>query len=267
MAQRDDQHQQGGYRDHREHSVRDQMDQYADTPHQYGRPTHAEPQGARNDHRDQRYGGRNPPRDLRHNDPTQASYGRFGAPDVHHQPSGGYGNERSQGESYGYGGYGNQGFNPDGSDHREQDHRYGVRGRDADRWNGDDPQDRGRFQGGSGGYASNTGVYASNQTYGGPNDQLGYGSNQGGRQQGHYDPDYHQWREEQMRNLDNDYHAWRGERYKKFSDDFGEWRRNRPAADAPGGGKGGTSEASSGAVSTSIGAGPGSSNTGTSGAK
>lgn len=39
--------------------------------------------------------------------------------------------------------------------------------------------DGGRFQGGSGGPASNTGAYAASQTYGGPLDQLGYGSTPG----------------------------------------------------------------------------------------
>ena len=45
--------------------------------------------------------------------------------------------------------------------------------------------------------------------------------------QGGYDPDYQQWRNEQMRNLDNDYESWRADRYKKFSDEFNTWRSNR----------------------------------------
>ncbi len=36
--------------------------------------------------------------------------------------------------------------------------------------------DQGRFQGGAGGPESNTGVFAESETYGGPNDKLGYGS-------------------------------------------------------------------------------------------
>ncbi len=43
----------------------------------------------------------------------------------------------------------------------------------------------------------------------------------------HHDPDYLQWRGEQMRGLDDDYQAWREERYANFSNDFGEWRKNR----------------------------------------
>lgn len=37
-------------------------------------------------------------------------------------------------------------------------------------------EDRGRFQGGAGGPESNTGVFADTEPYGGPLDQLGYGS-------------------------------------------------------------------------------------------
>lgn len=53
---------------------------------------------------------------------------------------------------------------------------------------------------------------------------------QHGQQGGRFDPDYEQWRQEQMRSLDDDYHAWRTERYRKFSDEFGEWRKNRSSA-------------------------------------
>ena len=38
---------------------------------------------------------------------------------------------------------------------------------------------------------------------------------------------YHQWREEQARDLDDDYDDWRRDRYKKFSDEFDAWRRGR----------------------------------------
>ena len=56
---------------------------------------------------------------------------------------------------------------------------------------------------------------------------------QGGMQRSrhHDDPDYQQWRDEQMRNLDRDYESWRGERYRKFSDDFSNWRSNRSQQD------------------------------------
>lgn len=50
---------------------------------------------------------------------------------------------------------------------------------------------------------------------------------------GHSDPDYQQWREEQVGPLDDDYDTWRKERYQKFSDDFSQSRPCRPAAAAP----------------------------------
>ncbi len=42
-----------------------------------------------------------------------------------------------------------------------------------------------------------------------------------------FDPDYQQWRDEQIRNLDSDYETWRKDRYKKFSDEFNTWRSSR----------------------------------------
>ena len=51
----------------------------------------------------------------------------------------------------------------------------------------------------------------------------------------HHDPDYHQWREEQMRLLDEDYRAWRKERYQKFSEDFNAWRAARNTQPSPSG--------------------------------
>lgn len=55
----------------------------------------------------------------------------------------------------------------------------------------------------------------------------------GGPQQHHHDPDYHQWRSEQLQNFDNDYQRWRQERYRKFSDEFNEWRRQASNAVPP----------------------------------
>ncbi len=58
--------------------------------------------------------------------------------------------------------------------------------------------------------------------------RFGRGMQQGEREsRSHHDPDYQQWRTEQLRSLDNDYEAWRGERYKKFSEDFNTWRSSR----------------------------------------
>ncbi len=47
------------------------------------------------------------------------------------------------------------------------------------------------------------------------------------RSQAHHDPDYLQWRNEQLRSLDSDYESWRRERYQKFSEDFNTWRSQR----------------------------------------
>lgn len=41
------------------------------------------------------------------------------------------------------------------------------------------------------------------------------------------DPDYQQWRNEQMRAFDEDYRNWRQERFRRFSDDFTNWRKAR----------------------------------------
>ncbi len=59
-----------------------------------------------------------------------------------------------------------------------------------------------------------------------------------------FDPDYHQWRNEQLSALDADYQAWRDERYKKFSDEFSQWRsgRSRPGEESKGKGKGNEKE-------------------------
>ncbi len=63
----------------------------------------------------------------------------------------------------------------------------------------------------------------------GSKDPYQYG---GGAQEVHertrqFDPDYYQWRNEQLSALDDDYQAWRGERYKKFADEFNQWRSGR----------------------------------------
>jgi len=47
-----------------------------------------------------------------------------------------------------------------------------------------------------------------------------------------FDPDYLQWRAEQIRNLDRDYQRYRKERYKKFCDEFDEWRRSQKSMPA-----------------------------------
>jgi len=50
------------------------------------------------------------------------------------------------------------------------------------------------------------------------------------REQHRFDPDYLQWRAEQIRNLDNDYFCYRRDRYKQFVQEFDSWRRNRESS-------------------------------------
>ena len=58
----------------------------------------------------------------------------------------------------------------------------------------------------------------------------GVGSGMQGRGMGqgrHSDPDYQQWRDEQLRRFDDDFEAFRRERYGKFATEFDAWRSNR----------------------------------------
>jgi hypothetical protein len=77
------------------------------------------------------------------------------------------------------------------------------------------------------GYGSSYGAERAEDCYG----RQGYG--QGAWQEEHeheqhrFDPDYLQWRAEQIRELDNDYQRYRQERYKKFCEEFGSWHKNR----------------------------------------
>lgn len=116
------------------------------------------------------------------------------------------------------------------SDERRQPERSGS-SYGAGRYEGDKQrtgyQGGGGYQGGSyqggGGYQGG-GRYQGGGYQGRESQMGGYGG-----QQPHYDPDYHQWREQQMRDLDNDYEHWRQERYKKFSEEFNQWRSSRQA--------------------------------------
>lgn len=154
-----------------------------------------------------------------------------------------YGNERFGPRSSGYGGYdgGQAGFDQGGYG---QGGGYGV-----GRFPEDSPQYSRQQQPSGGGrqgsyndrFVDDYGSRQRGEQYGhgedrysqgfyGDASRFGSGMQQGEREsQGHHDPDYQQWRTEQLRNLDNDYEAWRGERYKKFSDEFNTWRSNRPS--------------------------------------
>ncbi|MDM0078509.1 hypothetical protein QTH90_29160 [Variovorax sp. J2P1-59] len=58
----------------------------------------------------------------------------------------------------------------------------------------------------------------------------------------HSDPDYQQWRDEQLERFVDDFEAFRRERYGKFAEEFNTWRSNRAGQRA-------SSESSSGAAS------------------
>lgn len=57
----------------------------------------------------------------------------------------------------------------------------------------------------------------------------GYEDTRHAQRGGHFDADYHQWRNQQIEALDNDYDEWRKERYQKFSTEFDTWRSSRSA--------------------------------------
>ena len=60
---------------------------------------------------------------------------------------------------------------------------------------------------------------------------VGTGMQGRGREQGrHSDPDYLQWRNEQLERFDDDYESFRRERYGKFAEEFNTWRSQRAAA-------------------------------------
>ena len=125
------------------------------------------------------------------------------------------------------------------------------------------------------GYPGNQGYGQSavdrNQGYGrqrdwqqhAPSNQGGYGDDgyQGNWQRGqgggqsYHDPDYHQWRSEQVSQLDRDYDEWRQHRYQRFSDEFNDWRsnRNRGAQQGQGGGNAQPSASAEGGKSSETG--------------
>lgn len=80
-------------------------------------------------------------------------------------------------------------------------------------------------------YESNYGYESSHPSYrarGAGDWSSRSGTNQHGQEQGdEFDPDYHQWRRDQLQTLDNDYRQFRQERFKKFSDEFSSWRTSR----------------------------------------
>ena len=154
-----------------------------------------------------------------------------------------YDQERSGQERYGQQGYGQYGMSRDSGNFRSESQgypspisrdwggSYGSQSRSAYNQDADQQphawsapfdnqgfRDQGRF----------TSSYRDGDREQGGN-AYGFirGSMPAQQSQGYRDPDYQQWRDEQLRMLDDDYDTWRKERYQKFSDDFSQWRTTR----------------------------------------
>ena len=114
-------------------------------------------------------------------------------------------------------------FGSRGADSRHVEHEP----RDSrDHW-GRNEFGRGDDRGGSHGSGSYGGARPTSQ-----HARSGDGASSGAHRDSTFDPDYLQWRNEQMRKLDDDYLQWRKERYSKFSAEFNEWRQRGRAAGA-----------------------------------
>ncbi|WP_332739315.1 hypothetical protein [Hydrogenophaga sp.] len=153
-----------------------------------------------------------------------------GSPDPAHRPQGGYGREDQRGDH-------------GGSDwHREQRPGREYRGEEWQSGGAKGNAFRINEPAGSGGgyygaqererapYESNYGYESSHPSYQarGAGDWSGRpDSGIQNHEQEQFDPDYHQWRREQMQALDEDYRQFRQDRYRKFSDEFSSWRSSR----------------------------------------
>jgi hypothetical protein len=145
-----------------------------------------------------------------------------------------YGN-RGITESGHYGNYGQSHEAPRGGGHDQGSQRFGQyrHGYDARSDAGGQGGDWDR--GGQGYNPSSADRGGRERQLQSPSDQDGYGANgyQGNWQRGqgggqsYHDPDYHQWRSEQLRQLDRDYDEWRQHRYQRFASEFNDWRGSR----------------------------------------
>ena len=166
------------------------------------------------------------------------------------------------------GGYGSGNFGPD---HDIGGNWNAQRAwRDEQRYRGGQGDGRQGYGQGQQGYGSSYGQ-SSDDNYqgsrawqGSPNNQDRYGDNgyqgnfqQGQRGQAYHDPDYHQWRSEQLSRLDRDYDDWRQHRYQRFADEFDAWRNNR-SGQQPGTGTGLDGQSTAGSAGTQAHAGQGS---------
>ena len=141
-----------------------------------------------------------------------------------HNASDDFGQQGDHGYDPGPYGGGQFGQRPWG-DERDWNRRSASSGADSREWAPPGPQH---------GKAYPRGYDRSGSDYGGQGCDVfgprGSEGEMGQSDQGQFDPDYHQWRNEQLRTLDDDYRNWRQDRYKKFSDEFSHWRKNRPSS-------------------------------------
>ncbi len=177
-------------------------------------------------------------------------------------PSGSYGGQGSFGGQASDNDYGNRGITESGNfgnygggredsyaRQRHDSYRHGYDARSDSTggdWNAQRAwRDEQRYRGGQGqdaGYGSSYGQSSADNyqgNRGGPGNQDRYGDNgyqgnfqQGQRGQAYHDPDYHQWRSEQLSRLDREYDEWRQHRYQRFADEFDQWRSSRGATQA-----------------------------------
>ena len=139
-----------------------------------------------------------------------------------------------------------QGGNHDQGSQRFGSYRHGYDARSdstggygGSDWNAqrawrDEQRQRGNGGGSTYGQSSADNDQGGRGRQGNPASQDRYGDNgyqgnfqQGQRGQAYHDPDYHQWRSEQLSRLDRDYDDWRQHRYQRFADEFDQWRSSR----------------------------------------
>ena len=99
--------------------------------------------------------------------------------------------------------------------------RQNYQREEARRYGADWGQGRGYT---AGGYGYGEGEYAPG-FHGQPGRAQGQGFDQDNDNE--FEPDYREWRRQQISALDDDYRAYRSERQQKFSDDFETYRKNK----------------------------------------
>jgi hypothetical protein len=166
----------------------------------------------------------------------------------------GYGSRSSAGSNYGD--WRQEGQSSQRSGAFGEQSPYGGAGSGRDDYESNRYRQQNPGQPGHGGYSGWHGQPAQSGPYGqsgmgqqrwGQQGQQGGSFGQGDSSQEQFDPDYHQWRSEQMKALDDDYKNWRQDRYKKFSDEFSTWRSGRQKNES--GNMSGSGESSSGSGS------------------